>query len=178
MKTIKSMFNLIEITMAIAVVGIGIAGIMALFPPAIEANRVANNENYIGGIVDSMAAMVENVALTNWSGTGGITSLPTSKATPDSTMFSTSSPTNYPGIYNISSTLFGVASVDGSFVGHIQLWRGTSVENYENPIASAAANSLLGTNSAKVFIELSWPLAAPYDNREKRLYVIELFKGE
>ena len=26
-------FNLIEVTMAIAIVGIGIAGVMALFPP-------------------------------------------------------------------------------------------------------------------------------------------------
>lgn len=170
------MFNLIEITMAIAVVGIGLAGILVLFPPAIEANRVANNENYIGGIVDSMAAMVENTALTNWT---AITSLPTAKATPDSSAFSTSSTTNYPGIYSISASLFGVASTDGSFTGHIQLWRSaTPVEDYENPIVPTAVNSSLAANSAKVFIELSWPLAAPYANREKRLYVIELFKGE
>ena len=34
----RSGFNLIEVTMAIAIVGIGIAGVMALFPPAIEAS--------------------------------------------------------------------------------------------------------------------------------------------
>ena len=49
----RSGFNLIEVTMAIAIVGIGIAGVMALFPPAIEANKAANNQNYIGLVTDS-----------------------------------------------------------------------------------------------------------------------------
>ena len=52
-------FNLIEITMAIAVVGIGIAGIMALFPPAIEANRTADNQNYLGQVSETLMGYLE-----------------------------------------------------------------------------------------------------------------------
>lgn len=162
-KTGKSMFNLIEITMAIAVVGIGIAAIMALFPPAIEANRVANTENYIGGIVDSMAAMIENLASNDWT---KISSLSTTKATPNSNPFTAddTTKTNYPGIYSISgsSTLFGVKSEDGSFIGHLQIWKEGTAPAYENPLTS----SLSMAYSAKVFIELSWPVTAPYDNRK------------
>ena len=36
-KRTRFYYNLVEITLAMAVVGIGIAGIMALFVPALEA---------------------------------------------------------------------------------------------------------------------------------------------
>ena len=38
MKTKRSAFNLIELTLAIAVVGIGIASVMALFIPAFTSS--------------------------------------------------------------------------------------------------------------------------------------------
>ena len=46
MKTKRSAFNLIELTLAIAVVGIGIASIMALFVPAIDSTKNSIADNY------------------------------------------------------------------------------------------------------------------------------------
>ena len=60
-------FNLIEVTMAIAIVGVGIAGVMALFPPAIEANKAANNQNYIGLVSDSFLGYLEGNYLRNFN---------------------------------------------------------------------------------------------------------------
>ena len=61
-------FNLIEVTMAVAVVGIGIAGVMALFPPAIEANKNADFQNYTGTVVNNVAAFLNYQLKRNWNG--------------------------------------------------------------------------------------------------------------
>ena len=50
MKTKRSAFNLIELTLAIAVVGIGIASVMALFIPAMNAATTPTKWGDVGGV--------------------------------------------------------------------------------------------------------------------------------
>jgi len=171
-KTRKSMFNLIEITMAIAVVGIGIAAIMALFPPAIEANRIANTENFIGGIVETLQSFTENYVRQNWS---KITDFPDTEKTPTKeTAFppTWTAVTGFPGLYEVdkSNGIYGIKSDDNTICMHLRIWRGAHPDIANTTLATSS-------NSAKLFIELSWPVILPHADREKRFYVFELYEG-
>ena len=170
----RSGFNLIEVTMAIAIVGIGMAGVMALFPPAIEANKAANNQNYIGLVSDSFLGYLEGNYLHNFP---AIKSWSSSK--PDTTDSwknkADSAIPGFPGLYQIKksgggveSNVFAVESADGSVNAVIAMWQ-----------SGAAAPDSYSTNandSRRVYFEVSWPAALPYANRTKKLYIYDVFK--
>ena len=184
MKTVKSMFNLIEITMAIAVVGIGIAGIMALFPPALEANRTANVNNYVGGMLDTMASFIEYSVKGNWnkyilnSSTAikSYTDSPVPPTESNSDSWSSDNTVNFPGLYEITkdSGNFAVRNHDKSVEGHIRIWK-DHVTDY-NDVDSKLSLSTDYEKAARVFIELSWPITAPYINRERKVLIYEFYR--
>ena len=169
----RSGFNLIEVTMAIAIVGIGIAGVMALFPPAIEANKSANNQNYIGMVSDSFLGYLESNFLHKFD---DIKDLPSSK--PDTAESwknkADSAISGFPGLYQIKksggleSNIFAVESADGSVNALIAMWQSgtTAIEGF----------TASDTNKVRrVYIEASWPAALPYASREKKLYIYDVF---
>jgi len=168
----RSGFNLIEVTMAIAIVGIGIAGVMALFPPAIEANKAANNQNYIGTVSDSFLGYLEGNFLHNFV---AIKNLPSSK--PDTAESwknkADSAISGFPGLYQIKksggfeSNIFAVESADGSVNALIAMW--------QSGAAAPDSYSSDANDSRRVYIEVSWPAAQPYDSRQKKLYVYDVF---
>ena len=175
----RSGFNLIEVTMAIAIVGIGIAGVMALFPPAIEANKSANNQNYIGMVSDSFLGYLEGRFLHNFAAVSALTSTkPTSDLAParweyvKSKLSSDSGRADvvipgFPGLYKTDKTnIFAIESTDGSDNALITMWQKT-VPDFPGTDSS---------NSRRVYIEASWPAAQPYANRQKKLYVYDVFK--
>ena len=171
---VQSGFNLIEVTMAIAIVGIGIAGVMALFPPAIEANKSANNQNYIGMVSNSFLGYLENQILNDFSKfTTGSFSGFTSNPEPAET-FWTGSKTSlasqgFPGLYTTTSNnIFAVESADGSVNALIALWQS----------GTTAVDGFTASDTDKVrrvYVEASWPAALPYDKREKKLYIYDVF---
>ena len=167
-------FNLIEVTMAIAIVGIGIAGVMALFPPAIEANKVANNENYLGIVASSFLGYLENQVLSDFSKfkSGGSFSSFTDRPATDDLWKSKSSSSvdGFPGLYTVSdhNNVFAVESADGSVTAMIALWH--------NNAAAPNSYSADENDSRRVYIEVSWPAAKPYTAREKKLYIYDIFK--
>ena len=166
----RSGFNLIEVTMAIAIVGIGIAGVMALFPPAIEANKAANNQNYIGLVTDSFLGYLESNFLHTFS---RVTSMSSSKIEPDPGLWSGTKTSlankGFPGLYSTSNAnVFAVESADGSVNALIAVWQSGT-----NPVDGFTASDT--DKVRRVYIEASWPAAVPYANREKRLYVYDIF---
>lgn len=170
----RSGFNLIEVTMAIAIVGIGIAGVMALFPPAIEANKVANNQNYVGMVSDSFLGYLENQVLSDFSKfkSGGSFSSFTSRPATDDLWKnkSSSSIAGFPGLYTVSghNNVYAVESADGTVTALIALWH--------NNAAAPDSYSTNANDSRRVYIEASWPAALPYANRTKKLYIYDIFK--
>ena len=168
-KLFRSGFNLIEVTMAIAIVGIGIAGVMALFPPAIEANKVANNENYLGIVSSSFLGYLENNFLNNFS---SVTSLGSTKIEPAETLWTGAktslSDKGFPGLYTTgNASVFAAESADGTVNALIAMWQ-----------SGAAAPDSYSTNasdSRRVYVEVSWPAALPYANRTKKLYIYDVF---
>lgn len=174
---VKSWFNLIEVTMAIAVVGIGIAGIMALFPPAIEANKAANNQNYLGIVAESFLGYLENQILNDFS---KVQALPVPQAGKNSietapTLWTGNKTSladqGFPGLYTTTDNrVFAVESADGSVNALIALWQ-------------SGANAVDGFTASdtglvrRVYVEVSYPAGLPYAGREKKLYIYDVFKN-
>ena len=169
---VRAGFNLIEVTMAIAVVGIGIAGIMALFPPAIEANKSANNQNYIGMVSNAFLGYLENNLLNNFS---TVKTLPTANPTPAESLWTGAktslSEVGFPGLYTTTNNkIFAVESADGTVNALIALWQSG---NTAIPGFTASDTETV----RRVYIEVSWPAVLPYTNREKKLYIYDVFNN-
>lgn len=62
-------YNLVEITLAMAVVGIGIAGIMALFVPALDSSRESVAENYSSQVATTLLSYIQRFKRSNWTST-------------------------------------------------------------------------------------------------------------
>ncbi|MBR2365466.1 MAG: hypothetical protein IKA79_09705 [Lentisphaeria bacterium] len=60
-------YNLVEITLAMAVVGIGIAGIMALFVPALDSSKESVAENYSSQVATTLLSYIERFKRNNWT---------------------------------------------------------------------------------------------------------------
>ena len=173
----RTCFNLIEVTMAIAIVGIGIAGVMALFPPAIEANKAANNQNYIGLVSDSFLGYLEGNFLHQFASVSALpSSMPTENQHKDFWKNkSDSAVSGFPGLYQIKksggfeSNVFAVESADGSVNAVIAVWQSGT-----NPVDGFTASDT--DKVRRVYIEASWPAAQPYANRQKTLYIYDVFK--
>ena len=201
MKTKRSAFNLIELTLAIAVVGIGIASIMALFVPAIDSTKNSIADNYAGDIVNSFTSYLEALARkgTNWNtffSSGGLVYDPeTQNKLPDPESSSldvnekkilnpaewdendTGMQTGIPGLYRLDSSnyrLFGVKA-GNMFSGHIRVWAEKVTDFYVPGSSSTGDRELDLSKAARVYIELSWPATVKYENRNRRLYVTELY---
>ena len=91
-------YNLVEITLAMAVVGIGIAGIMALFVPALDSSRESVAENYSSQVAESLLAYIEKSKRNNWesdafykvdSAPGEVAALTFKESYPDTTAWAT-----------------------------------------------------------------------------------------
>lgn len=200
----KRFFNLIEVTVAIAVVGIGIAGIMALLPPAIEANRSADYNNYTGDVVSTLATYIETKLRRDWATEIG--KIPDSKPTTTSLQFSPTDDdtsksvdnrrwkpiTGLNGLFRIHASasgthtagVYGVRSSDEGVRANILVWQETPVPNLKiyKPIMDASGNptseSVSITNSAKVTFELSYPAGVPYEQRTRKQFVYEFYQRQ
>ena len=184
MKTKRSAFNLIELTLAIAVVGIGIASVMALFIPAMNASKASVADNYLPDIADTLMTFVKM----SWSSDGvkrentvsNLDSLKNELHTSKYTVLKEISFNDISKTYGLYDTdthsdyLWGLkVGKDGAdFTGHILMWYTDDVKDlYDKGAANA---SIMKSNHRRYYIEVSWPLLVPYAQREKRLYVTEL----
>ena len=188
----RTCFNLIEVTMAIAIVGIGIAGVMALFPPAIEASKNADFHNYTGTMVENIAVYVGFNLKRDWSfkdnykgkDDTGSTKPDDTKKTPDDW----GAIDGCPGVYKSSENkedLLGIKSEDGSIAAHVRIWKESNSnlsKGYFNGAGTggAAAEEITFGDDYRVRLvfELSWPIAKAYADREKQEFIYEFNKPE
>ena len=177
MKTKRSAFNLIELTLAIAVVGIGIASVMALFIPAMNASKASVADNYLPDIADTLMTFVKMNpgAEQIQSGKPNATTLNKLNTAEYATLENITDVTDRYNLYKTKadSKIMGVKiGRDGAdFTGHILMWYTDDVKDlYDN----APNASTMKSNHRRYYIEVSCPLLVPYAQREKRLYVTEL----
>ena len=173
MKTKWTAFNLVELTLAIAVVGIGIAGVMAIFVPAINASKATVADNYLPDLANTFFSLIKQ-------NPGAIkTDAFSSSLAQNTDSWTDLSASGFPNIYQINAgSLYGVKlGRDGAdFTGHIQVRQedARDFRKYGNTYTANPPPATPGLSLRRYYIEISWPVAVPYENREKRLYVTEL----
>lgn len=169
-------FNLIEITMAIAVVGIGIGGVMALFPPAIEANKVANTLNFTGNVVDNLVSYVRYKILTDNFASQLKEKSVAEEPSVDTDISEWTAIPNFSGIYTIAgkTTVFGVKSTDETISAHVRIWKAAEnafAEKCNKFYMDKTLKEIPISGREQYVVELSWPVAKPYADREKQLFL-------
>jgi type II secretory pathway pseudopilin PulG len=189
MNKIKHFFNMVEITLALAVVGIGIAGIMSLFPVAVQSSRDSIADNYAADAADQFIAVISLMAQANWAGyivadtiiPAGrpSTSLPPSYSScTDSTgIDNIKKSSSNAGIYKLTQkTSDGTSDGTTDFSAFMRVWK-------EDLPALTIGGQTTGedwdtsyTYGTCIYVEISYPTQLPEDMRKTKTYYFELFK--
>ena len=184
---------MIEVTLSLAVVGIGVAGIMALFPVAVQSSKNAVGDNFSADTADQFMHLISRLAQSNWDTYAK--NLPQQDAYTDSNPHNTDDlkdadweSTAIPGTNdllfakNAKKGIFRILQKSGSVVDFdavMCMWRsrplvpvytGTSWSAW--PDATKYEEHIVGLN-----VEISWPTAKPYAKREKRYFYLVLSKS-
>ena len=198
----KKFFNMVELTLAIAVVGIGMVGIMALFPVGFQASRDAMGDNYAADTAEQILSYLARDCQANWvysidvgDSVGNIKALAFSTLDMDTLSKNTdtwtpqantnictlggASPPSY--VYGIKQPVSGANPPD--FTAHIKVWKSQiknmnigGVSGIEIPYYQDLGLGLPKVGAVRLNVEISWPIEKPYSAREKRFFCMELFK--
>jgi hypothetical protein len=195
-------FNLIELIIAIGVIGIGFAGIMSLFPVALNSTRDAIGDNYSSHVANKfliyIARNCNDPTKKFDSGTkdfwqeyiypASSNPMVTDESLIDESTVNFSTPpveegiytsTNKsdgkqnPGLYRVEQGSSSLTITD--FRATIRIWKST-VKNmciYQKNYPEIDYAYAVNLN-----IEISWPSEKPYDKREKRYYTLDVFRQQ
>ncbi len=201
----KKFFNMIEVTLAIAVVGLGMAGIMSLFPVGFQASRDAIGDNYASNAAEQFMAFIARKCndptiievgppskdfWEKYIGWDHDTPTDFSDDLDIDGSFTTSPPTP------ISEESNCIMPVEGNIYRHTDLTKtqiyaikvGSSTVTDFNATVRIWRSKLTGlwlfdqnadipySTATRLNVEISWPVEKPYAQREKRYYCVELFR--
>lgn len=179
MNRIKKCFNMVEITLAIAVIGIGVAGVMSLFPVALNASRDAIGNNYAPDIADQFLSYVSMQCNNDWNtnisttASGGIITETVPANDDGGTSWTATSISSIytcatPGLYKVAQ---GSAGGVVDFSAAVKVWK-TQIKGI---YVYGASYDLTYQYGAQLHVEVSWPIEKVYAQREKRYYSLEIF---
>ena len=182
MKKKSSFYNLVEITLAMAVVAVGISGIMGLFVPAVDSSREALAETNSSQNITTLLSYIEQNKKGNWSSFVIPTVRPASPqvefdgVTPNLAGAGWTEITNLPGIWSTgTSGVYGltVGEKGSLFCGIAQVWQESLPDLYN------ASGETLSGESARICIRVSYPATIPDGaQRKERFYILEISKPE
>ena len=198
MKTTRNyFFNMIEISLAIAIVAIGLTSVISIIPFALKSESGTKTEYYSSDIADTAKSFVE-MELANLKANDRINVLtsypdvkPMYKVNGDYLDFNSVDVTTVPvssGVKNISQVKFKGDILDGIYEvafstnsindvkGEIKVWKSTTTPAFgENNQRNADINlaQLVGLN-----VEISAPIEKPYEQREIYRYYFENFNND
>lgn len=186
-KSFKKFFNMVEVTLAIAVVGIGVAGIMSLFPVAVSATRESIADNYSADAADQMIAYVSIYSKASWTNFIDVSKFPTTKPSEPASSLTCTTDTGIgnikasgtPGVYKLTQGS-GENSAGGGIVdfsAFIKVWR-TQLPSIRISGQATDPNwDSSFTYGSGVHIEISYPAEAPATARKVASYYYEVFKN-
>ncbi len=172
MRKILHRFNMVEIVLAMGVVAFGVTAVMALLPPSLNANRDVSSDAF------AEEAISKVVALVNFDYAG--MNIPNSKpstATIENLGESTTDYNNNIKDWNIfkysSNGVYMLSNSDSSLQVQALVWQEQVSDLFLGEIDNYV--SIPNANAVRIFVETSWPINAKYENRQKRLEVIDFF---
>lgn len=170
-------FNIVEVALALAIVGIGIAGIMSLFPVALNASRDSVGDNNAPDVAEQFLSFLEAkcVASTDWT-SGTVNNIPNWNAVrpaePSSwtditgtNIKENTSNLNYYKVEQKTGTIIDFSAI-------VRVWKDT-IKNFS--IEGQTVASVPQKYAIAIYAEISWPAEKPYANREKRIYYLGIF---
>lgn len=188
-------FNLIEITLALGVIAIGIVAILGLFPVGANASRDAMGQTTAAQTADEMLAFIEQTIRACWplddAAWDALLPDTDNKPTPETDMnnFESSAQPGTNGMIYAHQTdagqyrLIRFVNVDGVTDGN-----GDAVYNEATDIKDFDAVMILwrsqvdvaGTDieydyAVGINAELTWPAGIPLQSRERKAFYLELF---
>lgn len=178
-KSRKWHFNLVEVALSIGIVGIGMAGIMALYPVALKAakNSIGNNYSILAG--DQFLSYLQAQCENDWNfARATVQSLrPTIL---DSNTNTSGWSNKFGNIYTSGTGLtagavYGIRMGSGKttdFSAHALLWKSPVTSTVFNGTTAVEFTDNHYENAAVLNIEMSWPAEIPYSKRSKRIYSI------
>ena len=192
MKARRSAFNLIEITLAIAVVGIGVAAVMALFVPALNASKDSLTDTYTADVVNTFVTYVRGALTRDWSldrfTTRSAKDIEGEMKNPKEHPLTNDPPNNWnldkllipnTGIYSSEDKSIFRIKVDPDFTAHMRIWYEVLNNTTNNPNQfnknGTAVSPAITDGLVRFYFELSWPATIPYAARKKSLYVTEFY---
>ena len=181
----KKFFNLIEVLLALGVTAVGIMGIMAVIPVTLNANRDASADNLIADVANSKFAKIafdvkKDFAAKLKNNGGYPENKPSDEDLKD--MFEPWTPIGFNDdsdfltdgnmakdgiLYSGTKFAMGRNGKGPELTGDILLWKTFPTDVVGVP-DNASSKILI-----RVYMEVSWPSAAPYAERKKRVYVRE-----
>lgn len=187
-------FNLVEITLCIGVIAIGISGVMSLFPIGFNASKSAISETYSAYAANQFLAYMtrncNNPTKDYGSGTrdfweefiypapsSAIPETIPSEADETSATFTPSASdsmfytSDSPGLFRIKQ---GTSSIT-DFHATVRIWRSKIQNMY---IFNQNISEISYEYAVNFRVEVSWPVEKPYGQREKLYYCIEVFRQE
>lgn len=180
-------FTLIEITLALGVVAVGVVAILGLFPVGSNATRDAIGFTHAAESADNFLQLVENYAHEDWTFLNSIPGAkPTDSGTHQPPLGDTGEPGSHGTVHAIGTGLYQVVSFHDNdltdnrlgsdaivdFNGVVAIWKEDSPELDEDNNPTSPNNRDIGV---LLKAEVSWPAQRPYDGREKEIYALELF---
>ena len=205
-------FNLVEIALATAVLGVGVASVLALFPVGAATSRSSVAENTIADVAEFFFSYFQNQYQKGWSANGTRSDFATDEKCPSFAATPSdddvpkgnsgfSAVPNIPGLLVHSTNpqyyLYRQGDEDHGidFEAMVRVGRvAGNVNTLRYPLlaltpSSTATDVLSNSGNAKnadrrtltekclvsLVLEFSWPIDAPWSEREKRLYRLDFF---
>ena len=182
MKTIKKkLFNMVELSLAIAIVAIGLTTVVTLVPISMNNGSNTKASYYTSDIADSVNAYVTRTLASDFE---LLRDLPESK--PSTILSNTDGWTatgegNIYAVNGVEDGIYGIKMASGDqndindILGEVRIWRdrvgNTTIGN--NDTVDMKTNSLAAVN-----VEVSIPLSKPYSERKKHKYYFEVFNQD
>ena len=190
----KRFFNLVEITLCLGVVAIGVSGVMSLFPIGFQATKSAIGETYSAYAANQFLAYLtrncNNPTKSYGSGardfweefvfpapSSEIPETIPSETDESAATFSLASgdtmiySSDYPGLYRIKQGTTNITD----FHATVRIWR-SKIQNLY--ISNQNISEIDYLYAVKFRVEVSWPVEKPYSKREKRYYCVEVFRQQ
>ncbi len=169
MRKIRHSFNMVEIVLAIGVVAFGITGVMALLPPALNANRDVAQDTFVDEALSKSLSALTNLP---WSDVKGLEA-----ATP---------PTENDDYSNSTNTDAANKLVEGCFIQRNNLLYFTTPDNIQtlHAIMWGEPITLNGSVSShaqgtRIYMLYSWPTTTQkLKNRQQRLVIHDIYEHQ
>ena len=198
MRKILHRFNMVEIVLAIGVVAFGITGVMALLPPALNANRDTVNDVFVDEAISKMRLLFEtffepnfdtyisagnyiaekahgeitDTEVTNFQSTYSPATMETKKLFSD---------TNLHNLFRIfrDGNVYYLNSVDGETASavHVLLHK----EKIPGETVGAGTGQISFSEGFgegyRIYMTFSWPVTASWNARQKRTVIYDCFRN-